>query len=307
MRVLVTGGSGFIGSHVVDKLCKRGIRVRIYDLIKPDFRDDVEYYQGSLLDFESLRMAMQKMDAVLHLGAVADVNNVIKEPHYTEAINTRGTANVLEAARINNIKRVIYGSTIWVYSNVAADKVDEVTPLSAPTHLYTATKLASEYYCQSYSKLYSLPTTILRYGIPYGPRARLGGVIPIFVRKALNKESITITGDGSQSRNFVYVEDLAEGNALALKEIARNQIYNLEGDRKITIRQIAELINKIIGNDTPITYTPARSGDFSGKEISNKKAKEELGWIPATSFEEGLRKYIDWYKKLTEEEQKVIV
>jgi UDP-glucose 4-epimerase len=305
MKVLVTGGSGFIGSHVVDKLRDKGVSVRVFDMVLPDYRDDIEFYKGSLLDLDEMRMAITGVDAVFHLGAIADVKDVIQEPHYSEAINVRGVMNVLEAARLNgNIKRIIYGSTTWVYSEANVQDVDENTPLHSPTHLYTATKLTGEYYCRTYGVLYSLDTTILRYGIPYGPRARDGAVIPIFVKKALNGEPLTVAGDGSQFRKFIYVEDLAEGNVLALKSIAKNKTYNLDGIEKITIKQIAEAVQNIIGN-VKIEYTPARTGDFSGKEISSELAKSELDWEPRIKFEEGLRKYIIWYKEREEKRRSV--
>ena len=295
MKVLVTGGSGFIGSHVVDKLRDKGVDVRIYDAIIPTLRKDIEYYQGSILDLTALKFAMNGIDAVMHLAAVADVSDVFNDPHYSESVNVRGTINVLEAARGAKVKRVIYGSTIWVYSEADVDFVDESTALHAPSHFYTATKLAGEYYCQSYSKLYDLEVVILRYGIPYGPRARDGAVLPIFVRKALNGESLSIAGDGSQFMKFVYVEDLAEGNVLALKSVAKNKIYTLDGKEKITIKQIAETIQKLLG-DVNIEYVSARPGDFSGKEVSSELAKKELGWEPKVCFEEGVRRYIEWYK-----------
>ena len=294
MKVLVTGGSGFIGSHVVDKLRDKGVKVRVYDGIMPLHRDDIEYYKGSVLDIAALGFAMNGIDVVIHLAAIADVKGVLERPRYSESINVRGTINVLEAARTSEIKRVVYGGTTWVYSETESNNVDESTPLHAPSHFYTATKLAGEYYCQSYSKLYDLDVTVLRYGIPYGPRARDGAVIPIFVKKALNGEPLTIEGDGSQFRKFVYVEDLAEGNVLALKSIAKNKTYNLDGIERITIKEIAEMVRNIIGN-TKIEYAPARTGDFSGKEVSSKRAEDELGWTPKTSFNEGLKKYIDWY------------
>ena len=294
MKVLVVGGSGFIGSHVVDKLRDKGVKVRVYDGIMPLHRNDIEYYQGSILDRNTLGFAMNGIDAVMHLAAIADVNDVFSKPLKSEEINVRGAINVLEAAKTAKVRKVIYGSTTWVYSEAESNDVDETTPLHAPSHFYTATKLAGEYYCQSYHKLYGLDVTILRYGIPYGPRARDGAVIPIFVKKALNGEILTIAGDGSQFRKFIYVEDLAEGNVLALKSIANNKIYNLDGIEKITIKQIAETIQKINGN-VKIEYVPARTGDFSGKEVSSDRAKEELGWVPKTTFNEGLKKYIDWY------------
>ena len=299
MKVLVTGGSGFIGSHVVDKLRDKGVKVRIYDGILPTYRNDIEYYQGSILDRTALGFAMNGIDAVMHLAAIADVEEVASKPLKTEAINVRGTANVLEAARNSKVRKVIYGSTTWVYSEAESNNVDETTPLHAPSHFYTATKLAGEYYCQSYSKLYDLDVTILRYGIPYGPRARDGAVIPIFVKKALNGEPLTIAGDGSQFRKFVYVEDLAEGNILAFQSIARNKIYNLDGKERITIKKIAETIQKIVG-DMEIKYVQGRPEDFSGKEISSELAERELGWNPKVNFEEGIRRYIVWYKEREE-------
>jgi UDP-glucose 4-epimerase len=296
MRVMVTGGSGFIGSHVVDKLREHGVTVRIFDAVYPTWRQDIEFYQGSILDVEALRMALNRVDAVIHLAAVADVKDVFQEPHYAEAINVRGTVNVLEAVRRTGARRVVFGSTTWVYSDVEAAHVDESTPLTAPNHLYTATKIAGEYYCQAYNRLYDIETTILRFGIPYGPRARPAAVIPTFVGKVLRGEPLTIQGDGSQYRKFVYVEDLAEGNVLALKPAARNKIYNLDGHERISIREVAETIKKIVGA-AKIQYSAARPADFGGKEVSSQKARDELGWESRTSFEEGLRKYIDWYTK----------
>lgn len=300
MKIMITGGSGFIGSHVVDRLVEGGHQVRVFDMILPQ-REDVEYYQGSLLDLEQIRMGMAGVDAVFHLAAVANVNAVFDEPIYSESINARGTINVLESARYNGVKRVIYGSTTWVYSNVKDPEVFEDTPLGPPNHLYTATKLVSEYYCRSYSELYDLPTTVLRYGIPYGPRARAATVGAIFVRKALAGEPLTIAGDGSQYRYFVYVEDLAEGNVLALNTAARNQIYNLDGREKVTILQIAETVKKILG-DVEIVHTEARPGDFAGQTVNSEKAERELNWVPKVAFEEGMRRYVDWYKAHEEAE-----
>ena len=221
----------------------------------------------------------------------------IKIKAYDHKLIDQSCKQIVETAkRSGAMKRVIFGSTTWVYSDTKGDVVDEESPLSAPSHIYTATKMAGEYYCQCYSKLYNLPVTILRYGIPYGPRAREGAVVPIFIKKALNGEPLTIAGDGLQYRKFVYVEDLAEGNVLALKEIAKNKIYNLEGNESVSIKQIAETVRKILGK-VEIKYIEARPGDFSGKEIRNDKARKELGWVPKIPFEEGVRRYIDWFKK----------
>ena len=298
MRALITGGAGFIGSHVVDKLLDRGIQVFVYDLPGVQHRvppSDAVFIPGSILDMDALRVTMAGMDVVYHLAAVADVNDVYQDPQYAESINVRGTINVLEAARRAKVSRVIYGSTTWVYSEAEGTVVDEDTPLKPPSHLYTATKLTSEYYCISYDRLYGLASTILRYGIPYGPRARDGAVIPNFVSKALRGETLTITGDGSNYRRFVYVEDLAEGNVLALKAAAAHNTYNLDGAVNITVRQIAETICEIVGS-AGIEYAEARPGDFAGKECLSQRAKDQLGWEPRTSFDEGVRRYIQWYQ-----------
>jgi UDP-glucose 4-epimerase len=292
LRVLVTGGSGFIGSRIVNKLCDYGVTVRVFDLLPP-LRSDVEFYQGSILELGELRPAMQGVDAVMHLAAIADVRDVFEAPHYSEMVNVRGTANVLEAMRLNRISRIVYGSTTWVYEAAEPEVVYESTPLGTPTHLYTATKLAGEHYCQSYASLYDLEPTILRYGIPYGPGARPAGVIALFAEKALRGEALTIAGDGLQFRKFIYVDDLAEGNVLALQPKAKNQTYNLDGAEKVSIKELAETIQKILGNVT-IEYMPARPGDFSGKDVNSDKAQKELDWKANTSLEDGIRQYIEW-------------
>jgi UDP-glucose 4-epimerase len=297
MRVLVTGGSGFIGSHVVDKLRARGHEPVIYDLRPSPWHTDpdnpVDTVLGSITDREALERALHSCDAVAHLAAVADVNDVHAEPEDAERVNARGTVAVLEACRRAGVKRVIYASTIWVYSDTESDEVDETTLLPPPSHLYTSTKLAGELYCKSYQELYGIDYTILRFGIPYGPRAREAAVIPAFVNKAFKGEPLTLSGDGMQSRRFVYVEDLADGVALGLVDAATNRIYNLVSDENVTIKQIAELVQEIVGN-TEIVYTPARPGDLGTKIVSGARASAELGWTAATPFSEGVRRYVEW-------------
>jgi UDP-glucose 4-epimerase len=297
MRVLVTGGSGFIGSHVVDRLRARGHEPVIYDLRPSPWHSDgeVDTVLGSITDREALERALHSCDAVAHLAAVADVNDVHAEPEDAERVNARGTVAVLEAARRAGVKRIVYASTIWVYSDCTEEAVDEDTLLPAPSHLYTSTKLAGELYCKAYQELYGIDYTILRFGIPYGPRAREAAVVPAFVGKALRGEPLTLAGDGSQSRRFVYVEDLADGVALAIDrtEAAAERIYNLASDENVTIKQIAENVRDILGA-VEIVYTEARPGDFGGKIVCSKRAERELGWTAATPFSEGVRRYVDW-------------
>jgi UDP-glucose 4-epimerase len=295
MKVLVTGGSGFIGSHVVDKLRLEGHQPVIYDLRPSPWHEpgSVETVLGSITDREALERALHSCDAVAHLAAVADVNDVHAEPEDAERVNARGTVAVLEACRRAGVKRIVYASTIWVYSDCEQEVVNEKTLLPPPSHLYTSTKLAGELYCKAYQELYGIDFTILRFGIPYGPRAREAAVIPAFVNKALKGEPLTLAGDGGQSRRFVYVEDLAYGVALGLSDVARNRVYNLAGDENVTIKQIAVRIQELLG-DVEIAYTPARPGDFSGKVVLSERAERDLGWTAATPFSEGVRRYVEW-------------
>jgi UDP-glucose 4-epimerase len=312
VRVLVTGGSGFIGSHVVDRLLAHGHQPVIYDLRPSPWHEAgaVDTVLGSITDREALERALHNCDAVAHLAAVADVNDVHAEPEDAERVNARGTVAVLEAARRAGVKRIVYASTIWVYSDCVPDDVDEDTLLPPPSHLYTSTKLAGELYCKAYQELYGIDYTILRFGIPYGPRAREAAVIPAFVGKALRGEPLTLAGDGSQSRRFVYVEDLAEGVAVSLADVASGRVYNLASDESVTIRQIAENVKEILGQ-VEIVFTEARAGDFGGKVVSSERAKQELGWAAATPFTQGVRKYVDWRleyeKRKADQEERAVI
>lgn len=235
VNIGVIGGSGFIGSHVVDKLIEAGHEVTVFDMMKPQ-RDDLRHIYVDITDFSRTTVALTgAYDAVYMLAAMADVNDVYKNPVEAGEVNIMAVAHVLEAARRGEIGRVILASTVWVYDMATETNVAEDTPLlpGRANHVYTASKLGAELYCHSYHKLYNQQFTILRYGIPYGLRARGGTVIAIFVRKALDGKSITIFGDGSQYRNFIYIEDLALGNVAALQDMGKNQTYNLLGRNSI--------------------------------------------------------------------------
>jgi UDP-glucose 4-epimerase len=292
MRVLVTGGAGFIGSHVVDALRAAGHAPVVFDTRRPADRD-VEAVRGDILDRRGLARAAAGSDAVVHLAAAADVDAVEAAPGAAEEVNARGTLNVLEVARAG-VPRVIYASTIWVYSDVGLDgPVDEATPLGPPAHLYTATKLAGELYCRSYEALYGVPCTILRFGIPYGPRARPAAVVPAFVRRALDGEPLTINGGGEQRRRLVYVEDLADGVVRALSPRAAGRTYNLVGDTDVSVLEIAETVRDVVGH-VDIIHAAVRAADFAGAEVSGARAARELGWRPMTPLREGVRRYVEW-------------
>ena len=296
-RVAVTGGSGFIGSNVVDALHDAGNEVIVIDQLPPH-RDDVEHRSVDILDAAALQKATEDVSFLYHLGAIANVNYAYENPLQTVQLNITGTANALEAARQNKIERLVLASTVWVYSGCSEAEVNERTTFlpSGPGHIYSTSKIAAEFLCQDYWNLYQQPFTVLRYGIPYGPRMRDNLVIAIFLRKALGGDPITIAGDGLQSRNFVYVGDLARAHVLAMGDVAKNQTYNLEGSEKITIKYIAEAIADLVEGPVSIEYTPARPGDYQGKVVSAEKALHDLGWTPEVDFIEGLRLTTEWYR-----------
>jgi UDP-glucose 4-epimerase len=294
MRVLVTGGSGFIGSHVVDRLRAHGHEPRNFDLVRSPWDYSVETVVGDLLDPEAVRRALDGCEAVVHLAAVADVNNVVADPARAEAINARGTSMLLEAARAEGTLRVLYGSTVWVYGDgIPGETLAEDAALPMPGHLYTATKLAGEMYCSTYRELFGLEHTILRFGIPYGPRARPSTVLAAFVSRALARSPLPIAGDGKQSRRFVYVEDLADGVVAALAPAAAGRIYNLVGDESVTVREIADTVRELVA-EVPMVHVEGRAGDLHGAAISGERAAQELGWRPQTRFAEGVARYVDW-------------
>ena len=280
MKILVTGGSGFIGSHIVDKLIEAGHEIRVFDLKDP-IRKDVDFLKADITSKGNCKRAIKNMEVVYHTAAFSNIDLVKDNPITTIEYNIIGTAYLLDECRKQGIKRFIFAGSVYVYEEKG--------------HLYTASKVASEMICKSYNALYGLPYTILRYGTAYGPRSRHADVISIFVSKALKGEKVTVYGSGNQRRHFVYVEDLAEGNVAALKEVASNQTYDLVGTRPVTIKEIAETMKKLIG-DVAIEYEEARHGDYGGALVSSGKAKRELGWEPKVDLEEGVRRYVEWYK-----------
>lgn len=299
-RVVVTGGSGFIGSHVVDALVDSGHQVTVIDHRVRPHRPDVAFEDVDLMDLSSVLAATKGAEHIFHLAAVSNVNYAYKYPVYSTALNVMGTTHILEAARINGARRVHLASTVWVYNGAPdGNPANETVPfyLEGAGHIYTTSKMAAEMLCHNYSQLYKVPITILRYGIPYGPRMREELLIPIFIKKALNGQPLTISGKGEQYRNFVYVRDMAEAHVLAMKDKGANQTYNLEGTRKVTVLEVAEGIKKVLGDDVKLEFVPARPGDFGGKEVSASKAHQELDWFPTVSFEEGMKRTVEWFRE----------
>lgn len=223
---------------------------------------------------------MQDIEYVYHIAGASDINKVEKQPVNAVDLNILSTAKVLDAARVNDVARVLFASSYFVDSGKG--------------HLYATTKKASEMICSDYNTLYGLPFTILRYGTAYGPRSRGEDVISLFVKRALSGEPLEIHGSGAQSRNFIYVEDLAKGNVAALSEVAKNRTYILEGSRAVTIRELAEIVTRIFDEDIDIRFGSKRPDDYSGDKASDISYKE-LKWEPEIDIEDGIRRYIKWY------------
>ncbi len=295
MNVAVTGGSGFIGSHVVDKLVEAGHAVRVLDGTQPH-RADVSWQPVDITRLSQVIGALQGCDAVFHLAAMANVNDIARMPAESVDLNVMGTAAILEAARMSGKMHVVLASTVWVYEATDLQEVDEATPLrpDSVSHLYMAEKIASEMLAVSYGKLYGFPVTVLRYGIPYGPRMREELVMPIFIKKAVKGEPLTVAGDGLQYRNFIYVEDLADAHVRVLDRHATG-IFNLEGPREVAIIELAEAVNRSVPTSVGIVRTDARGGDYKGRVVSRQRAKDVLDWEPRTDFDAGFGQTLNWF------------
>jgi UDP-glucose 4-epimerase len=296
MRVAVTGGCGFIGSHVVDHLVLAGHDVRVIDKAGQWRNPEAEYLAADIFDAEALDAAVQGTDAVFHLAGAADVNDVAADPARAVRLNVEGVARILDAARNQGTARVLLASTVWVYGATVGDgerTEDALVDLRSAGHVYVSTKLAAEMLMHSYQEMFGQEFTILRYGIPYGPRMRDALVVARFVRAALDGQPITISGTGDQQRNYVYVEDLADAHVRALAPAAAGQTLALEGGTPVSVREIADTVRSLVA-PVPVEHIPARTADYEGVTISNRLAKELLGWSPVTSFAEGVRRYLTW-------------
>jgi len=298
MVVLVTGGSGFIGSHITSELIERGYNVRVFDQRKP-LHGNVTWFKGDLLNEKDVLEACEDVEYIYHLAAIADVNAALSHPELCLVVNETGTVNLLKAAGAKEVDRVILASTTWVYGKTEG-LVDETTSIPMPDHIYTKTKIGQEQLVHAWFKHYGLRYTILRYDIPYGPGMRSNMAIAIFVRKSIQKEAISVFGDGTQGRCFIYVGDLAEGNIAALKGSAENQIFNLAGAEFVTINQVVDNLKEIF-KKVKVEYKSSRPEDFRGARVSIAKAKQLLGWEPKTNFKEGLGLYTKYLMKEAKE------
>ena len=286
MNILITGGSGFIGSHIVERLISNEHEVRVLD-IKPPHILGIDFVEGSILDSSLVKKAMSGIDVVYHLAGVSNIDLVKDSPLQTIEFNVLGTAYMLEEARHQDVKRFILASSVYVYEKGG--------------HLYTFSKLASEMLCENYFNLYNLPYTILRLATAYGPRNREADVISIFINNAVNDRGICVKGSGEQVRNFIYVEDLAEGSVVALDKKCENQVLTLAGKESTSIRELAIIVQNMFSSKIDITFDNknTRQQDHHGSINGLQETFEILNWKPRIGIKVGLKKYINWYKSIS--------
>ncbi len=308
-RVLVTGGAGFIGSHLVDELVRQGHAIVVLDDFSTGRRDNlveasrsgaVRVIEGSVLDRAVIGEAMTDCDMVFHL-AVQCVRRSLGRPLENHEINATGTLNVLEAARTKAVRRFVYCSSSEVYGN-ASDGVLAEDIRCAPVTVYGAAKLAGEFYVLAYWQTYGLAAVVVRPFNSYGPREHeqgdLAEVIPRFVIRALSGKRPIIFGDGTQGRDFTYVDDTAHGLARAGREdVPPGTIVNLGRGELTTIREVAEAVLSACGrNDLGVEHRPGRPGDVFRLTADTRRARELLGFAAELDFFSGLRRYLEWFR-----------
>lgn len=294
MYVIVTGGSGFLGSHVTEELLARGHEVGIFDVRPPcpevTSRPGCRYVGGDLTDLASVAETIAGADVVCHLAGVGDVYLAAKEPYTAATLNVTGTAHVAEAALRHGVRKVVYASTWEVYGKPHYQPIDEEHPCS-PDHPYNVTKYAGEQILLAYDRLRGLPAVALRLGTAFGTRMRPNSVFSIFIQKARKGEPIVIQGTGEQSRQFTHARDIARAFALAAESEVHGEVINAVSSEAISIRQLAELVCRRL--PTEIEYAPARVGDITPARINSDKARCVLGWEAQVSFAAGLDEMID--------------
>ena len=294
---LVTGGSGFIGSHVVDRLLENGAgRVRVLDkAIRAEnlpADDRVEAEEGDVTDLDGLRRGVDGVDGVFHM-AVLPLGPTVENPRVGLDVNVVGSFNVFEAAKDAGVGKVVFSSASSVYGDTD-ETMDETHPLGART-MYGASKIAGEYFLRSFNDQYGLPYVTLRYMNVYGPRQE-GGLVMAVARRVLGGEEPSITGDGSQSFDFVHVADVAGANIAAMESSVEAEEFNVGSGTEASAREIAETIIDIVGADVTVQYQPDVRVLMRRRVGSNQKAKELLGWEAQIPLQEGLRDTVDWIR-----------
>jgi UDP-glucose 4-epimerase len=316
MRILITGGAGFIGSYLCEKYTKEehtvlcldnflsGNLLNIRHLL--DYRN-FKLIKGDVRDFNLLERIIHDVDMIFHLAAQIHVDRSYVEPRLTYEINVMGTQNVLEVARIHDVKKIIHTSTSEVYGSAQYVPIDEKHPLDAP-HPYGASKIAADRMCNAYVQTYGMDISIPRFFNIFGPRQRdigYGGVISIFTRRVLNNIPPVIYGDGRQTRDYTYIEDAIRAFDLVLNHKSRLEPINIGSGKEVSIIDLANMIIDLCGKKGKIkpVHVEPRIGEVKQLIADARKAKKILKWEPKYDLKEGLKAFIQWYKNYGQEER----
>lgn len=304
-QCLVTGGAGFLGSHLVEALVAKGWRVRVLDDFSTGKRENlssvlrqIELCQGSVTDAGAVESAVRGCECVFHLAAIASVQRSLEDPRQTHAVCATGTLQVLEAARRFGVRRVVYAGSSSCYGDQSAGARREEDPLR-PLSPYAAAKLAGEMYCRAYSRAFGLETVILRFFNIYGPRqdaqSPYSGVIALFAAAMRRGQPPTVHGDGLQSRDFVYVSDAVQALLLAAEcRSAAGQVYNVGTGQATTVLDLVRHFNELLGTQIVPVHGPARPGDVRHSLADISRIQRELGYQPRVALREGLCATLSW-------------
>jgi len=308
MRVLVTGGGGFIGSHLAARLVADGHEVRVLDNFATGLRSnidaiggDVELVEGDIQSYERAHNAVRGCEIVFHQAALPSVPRSIQDPLTSNATNVIGTLNILLAARDENVRRVVYASSSSVYgANPTLPKREDMATL--PISPYATAKLASEGYCRSFGVGYGLETVALRYFNVFGarqdPTSQYAAVIPNFIAALLDDRPVTIFGDGEQSRDFTHVDNVVQANLLAIDAPdVSGRVFNVAYGHKVTLNELVTELQELIGTEAETIYAPRRPGDVPHSLASLERARTELGYEPKVDLREGLTRTIEYYRE----------
>jgi Nucleoside-diphosphate-sugar epimerases len=306
VRALVTGGAGFIGSNLVRRLVGDGHEVRVLDDLCTGYRENVpsgvELIVGDVADETVVRTAMDGVEVVFHQAARRSVIGSVEHPLRTDTANVHGTLAILDAARLAGARRVVSASSSSVYGGAGQMPTPERAPL-IPRSPYAVSKLAAEHYCRVYAELHGLETVSLRYFNIYGPRQRpdsaYAAVIPLFIEALADGRAPTVHGDGGQSRDFTFIEDAVAANvaaATAPASACSGKAYNVAGGHRYSLLDLLEILGRIQGVVAEPEFTDARAGDVRHSEADISAAATDLGYRPSVSFEQGLRRTVDWFR-----------
>lgn len=302
MKILVTGGSGFIGSHIVEHFQGRA-EVRVLDNLRSGFRHNLtglehRFIEASILDREAVREAMVGVDYVFHLAAMISVPESMAKPIECNEINTTGTLVVLEEAARAGVKKLVLSSSAAIYGdNPVTPKREEMLP--EPKSPYAITKLDGEYYCRMFAATGKLPTACLRYFNVFGPRqdpkSQYAAAVPIFIHRAVRNEPISIHGDGEQTRDFIYVKDIVAANAYVAQHAPATGVFNVAYGQSITIKKLATMICGQLQSGSEIRHEPERAGDVKHSLAAVDRLRE-LGFVPTSNFAEGLAATVSYFQ-----------